>query len=111
MTESELRTILGQNLKRFRSLRGFSQAELAEMLDMSPNFISDMETGKRWLSSDTLVNLAESLNVDVWDFFMPQQTPTDDMSAFILRYTEKAATAASSAVIHSLENIRRQFIP
>jgi transcriptional regulator with XRE-family HTH domain len=47
MTESELRTILGENLKRYRTFKGLSQAKLAEILKISPNFISDIETGKR----------------------------------------------------------------
>jgi hypothetical protein len=34
----------------------------AEMVDISPNFISDIETGKRWLSSDMLVSLGDALN-------------------------------------------------
>jgi transcriptional regulator with XRE-family HTH domain len=111
MTESDLRTILGENLKKFRTLKGFSQAKLAEILDISPNFISDIETGKRWLSSDTLVNLAEALNIDVYEFLRPQQTPADDISAFIQTYTEKAAKTASEAVLLSLDNLRGQYIP
>jgi transcriptional regulator with XRE-family HTH domain len=111
MTESDLRTILGVNLKKYRTLKGFSQAQLAEMLNISPNFISDIETGKRWLSSDTLVNLAEALNVDVFELVRPQQTPVDDISAFIQTYTEKAAVTASDAVLRSLDNLRKQYIP
>jgi transcriptional regulator with XRE-family HTH domain len=110
MTESDLRTILGANLKKYRTLKGFSQAQLAEMLDISPNFISDIETGKRWLSSDTLVNLAEALNVEVHELVRPQQTPTDDISAFIQTYTEKAVASASDAVVRSLDSLRKQYI-
>jgi len=55
MTESDLRAIFGENLKKYRTFKGLSQAKLAEILDISPNFISEIETGKRWVSSDTLV--------------------------------------------------------
>jgi transcriptional regulator with XRE-family HTH domain len=111
MTESDLRTILGENLKKYRTLKGFSQAKLAEILNISPNFISDIETGKRWLSSDTLVNLAEALNVDVYEFLRPRQTPTDDISDFIKTYTEKATKAVSEAVVCSLDILREQYTP
>jgi transcriptional regulator with XRE-family HTH domain len=111
MTESDLRTILGENLKKYRTLKGFAQAKLAEMLDISPNFISDIETGKRWLSSDTLVKLAEALNVEVFELIRPQQAPTDDISAFVQAYTEKAAAIASDAVVQSLDSLRKQYIP
>jgi transcriptional regulator with XRE-family HTH domain len=71
MTESDLRAILGENLRKYRTLKGFSQAKLAEILDISPNFISDLETGKRWLSSDTLVNFSEVLGVEVYELLKP----------------------------------------
>jgi len=110
MTESELRVILGCNLKRYRNLKGFSQAKLAEILDISPNFISDIETGKRWLSSDTLVNLAESLGVEVYEFLRPSEAPTEDISVFIQNYSKKAESIVSEAVVRSLDELRRQYI-
>ena len=111
MTESDLRTVLGVNLKRNRNLKGFSQAKLAEILDISPNFISDIETGKRWLSSDTLVNLAKALDIEVYEFLKPPQTPSDDISMFIQKYTERAVTAASEAVTRSLDDLRKMYSP
>ena len=111
MTESDLRTILGSNLKKYRIFNGFSQAKLAEILDISPNFISEIETGKRWLSSDTLVNLAQALGIEVYEFLKPpEETPPNDVSSFIQKYTEKAASAASEAVVRSLVNLRKQHI-
>ena len=109
MTESDLRAILGENLKKYRTFKGFSQAKLAEILDISPNFISDIETGKRWLSSDTLVNLAEALNVEVHEFLRPQKDLESDISDFIQSYTKKAAKAASDAVICSLTSLHKQY--
>ena len=111
MTESDLRAILGENLKKYRSYKGFSQAKLAEILDISPNFISDLETGKRWLSSDTLVNISEALDIEVYEFLRPRKPLTDDITAFIQTYTEKAAKTTSEAVIRTLDALRKQYIP
>ena len=110
MTESDLRVILGENLKKYRLFKGFSQAKLAEILDISPNFISDIETGKRWLSSDTLVNISGALGVEAYEFLRPGKPQTDDITAFIQTYTEKAAKTASEAVIHSLNILRNQYV-
>ena len=109
MTESDLRSILGANVKRYRNFKGLSQAKLAEILDISPNFISDIETGKRWLSSDTLVNLANYLDIEVFEFLRPQQAPKDDIVDFIQSYTEKAKITASEAVARSLDDLRRKY--
>ena len=105
MTESDLRAILGVNIKRFRNFRGLSQAKLAEILDISPNFISELETGKRWLSSDTLIGLAEALDVEVYEFLKPEQAPVDNISTFILDYTERASSSVTGAVVKTLEKL------
>jgi transcriptional regulator with XRE-family HTH domain len=110
MTESDLRAIFGENLKKRRTFKGFSQAKLAEMLNLSPNFISDIESGKRWVSSDTLVNFAEVLGVEVYEFLKPPQAPEGELSGFIKSYTQKAAAAASEAVVRSLAELRKQYI-
>ena len=80
------------------------------MIDISPNFISDMENGKRWLSSDTFVNLAKALDVEVHELLLPPDLPKDEVVAFIHKYTQKASNMASNAVIKSLDELRKQFL-
>ena len=111
MTESDLCAVLGANVKQIRNLKGLSQAKLAEMLDISPNFISDIETGKRWLSSDTLVNLAVYLDIEVYELMKPPQSPKDEILEFIQKYTEKAKIDASEAVSHCLDDLRKKYVP
>jgi transcriptional regulator with XRE-family HTH domain len=110
MTENELRSVLGANLKRYRCLRGLSQAKLAEMVDISPNFISDVETGKRWISSDTMVNLAAALNIEVFEFFKRETPPPDDVAEVITRFTTEAAETINGLVNQSLENLRKRYL-
>jgi transcriptional regulator with XRE-family HTH domain len=111
MTESELRVTLGANLKRYRCLRGLSQAKLAEIIDISPNFISDIETGKRWLSSDTLVNLADALNIEVYEFLKPEAALSDEATQFITKYSDAALSVVTKSVAQSLEMLRTQYMP
>jgi transcriptional regulator with XRE-family HTH domain len=110
MTESELRSVLGANLKRYRCLKGLSQAKLAEMVDISPNFISDVETGKRWISSDTMVNLAAALNIEVFEFFKLEKPPQDDVAETITRFANDAAATINGLVNQSLENLRKKYL-
>ncbi|MYZ06806.1 helix-turn-helix domain-containing protein [Streptomyces sp. SID2999] len=63
---------------RLRSLRitlGYSLDELAERTNLSPSTISRVETGKRTLSLDVLVPLANALQVSLDVLF---EVPTDD---------------------------------
>jgi len=109
-SDKKLREILGNNIRKYRKIKGFSQGDLAEILDISPNFISDMETGKRWLSSDTLVNLAESLGVEAHELLKPEEIPTEETALFIQNYTQKASVAVANAVNKSLNELQKQFI-
>ena len=47
----------GKNIKRRRKTLGIPQYELAERLDISPNHLSSLETGKTKPSFDLLCKL------------------------------------------------------
>ena len=54
---------LGKNIKKYRQLRRLRQEDLAEMMDLSPNFISMVERGEKTLSLDSFVRIANALGV------------------------------------------------
>ena len=53
----------GNSIRHFRTKRGLSQSYLSELIDKSPTYISYVESGLRCISLDTLVDLANVLNV------------------------------------------------
>ena len=57
---------LGTRIRRQRELLGYTREELAEKLDVSVKFCSDIELGVKGLSLGTLVNLSKilCLNID-----------------------------------------------
>jgi transcriptional regulator with XRE-family HTH domain len=77
MEEAELRRILSANIKHHRGLRAWSQVQLAEKIDISTNFLADIETGKSWVSSLTLVKLANIFEIEVYELFRPGSSPND----------------------------------
>jgi transcriptional regulator with XRE-family HTH domain len=77
MKEQELRAVLAENIKKYRTKRGWSQLILSEKLDISANFLSEIETGKGWVSPLTLVKLASALEVEVFELFRPLKSYND----------------------------------
>jgi transcriptional regulator with XRE-family HTH domain len=77
MEEAELRRILSFNIKHYRGLRGWSQVKLAEEINISTNFLADIETGKSWVSPLTLVKLANCFGIEVYELFRPENAPND----------------------------------
>ena len=47
---------IGQRVRQLRILNDYTQAKFAELIDISINFLSEIENGKKGLSQDTLAN-------------------------------------------------------
>jgi transcriptional regulator with XRE-family HTH domain len=87
MEEQDLRQILSLNIKRYRNYRKLSQEKLAEKIDISTPFLSDLENGKKWVSPRTLVKLADAFNIEAYELLRPGKTVPDNAAAVIEQYT------------------------
>lgn len=63
------RKTFGTRVKHFRRSCGLSQEELAERSRLHRNYISDVERGRRNLSLDALLKLANGLGINIRDMF------------------------------------------
>ncbi|MDR0512719.1 MAG: helix-turn-helix domain-containing protein [Treponema sp.] len=107
MNEQELRGILSSNIKRCRSNKNLSQLVLAEKLNISPNFLSDIERCKAWVSPNTLVRLASVLDVEPFELFKPDALFSDLEKSILQRYAEENLKAVLS-VMNSLKVTQAQ---
>jgi len=69
MKEKKLKSVLGKNIKIFRLRRQFSQADLAEKAGISITFLSNIERGNNYPQAGTLCNIANSLEIEIWELF------------------------------------------
>ena len=63
--------LLGLNIKKYREQKGLTQAELAEKLDFSREYICRVERGQKFISLRKLFELATILEIkcsDLVDF-------------------------------------------
>jgi transcriptional regulator with XRE-family HTH domain len=65
--------ILGENLRKLRRDRGFTQSELAEKAGVSATMITFYENGHKWPYPDTIKSLAKALKVPESDLFQDQK--------------------------------------
>ena len=64
--------LIGRNIKKYRTLKGLKQRELAEKLYLSDSFIAKLESvTHQTISIDTLLDIANVLECDIRDFFDP----------------------------------------
>jgi transcriptional regulator with XRE-family HTH domain len=108
MDESDLRNLLSANIKRFRQRKGWSQAKLAEKISMSTNYLSDIETGRGWVSPSSLVKLANTLELEVFELFRPQETASADIVSTVNKCLEDFSASLSVSFEKSLaDSIRK----
>jgi transcriptional regulator with XRE-family HTH domain len=69
---TQLRQILASNIKKYRSLRGFSQMKLAEKVETASNYIAMIETGRKFPSDRILEKIAGALGINAIDLFSCQ---------------------------------------
>lgn len=99
MNERELLKVLGMNIKQNRTRLHWSQAELAEKVNISINFLSDIETGKKWASPITMVKLAGVFNIEAYELLKPLDVLPDNISGIIEKYKEDVCRAIDK--VHS----------
>ncbi|MBP5158178.1 MAG: helix-turn-helix transcriptional regulator, partial [Treponema sp.] len=58
-------------LKTMRTGKKLSQAELSENVGITEKFYNDIETGRKWGSFETIVDLANALSVEPYELFLP----------------------------------------
>jgi len=66
---TELRKILGINMKAYRTELGYSQAKLAELINTATNYIAQIENGKRFPTDKMLEKIASALQKKAYELF------------------------------------------
>ena len=51
-----------------------SQLALATEIEMAPNFINNIEHGKKWVSPESLQKLCDALKIQPYQLFLPEKT-------------------------------------
>lgn len=69
MDELQNLLLFGNKIKEIRKKKGLTQAELAEMLNLSVNFIGMVERAQRNTKVENVFKLARVLEVSPKDFF------------------------------------------
>ena len=102
MTERELLKIFSSNIRLYRARSNWSQADLAKKINISINFLSDIETGKKWASPITMVKFANIFNVKAYELLKPLDLLPDNCHNVVERFSEDVHSA--------VEQIRMNFL-
>ena len=104
ITGKELRDNLGKVVRFYRKQRRLSQAELAEKAGISITFLSKIERGIKFPTSDTLSGLANGLDIEVYQLFRNDETPVKEWKLF-----ERFKKDITNTINETLENIYKTY--
>ena len=108
MDGEELKAALRQNIRNLRSHRQYSQAELAEKADISVIYLSNIERGKKYPKPAILTQIAESLDVEIYELFKSNHTPaTQNVNK---KYINRISKDITQKVIQAMETGFKKYI-
>ena len=111
---SNFKKKIGIRIKNARTLKGFTQEQLAEHLDVSVSCISRFETGTSIPSIKMLLKLAETLDVGVeyllYDY-VTNHVVTDPLTSEILVHVEPMPDHYKKHILDIISSIYRNLPP
>lgn len=81
--------ILGEKIRRLRAMKGYSQANIAEDLGITPGAYAKIERGEIDPNTSRLYEIAKSLDVPVTEFFEDKSKTTVKESKSAYGYATK----------------------
>jgi transcriptional regulator with XRE-family HTH domain len=69
----DMRKLVGRNFARLRAVSGLTQEQVAELANVSQQYISDLERGKRNPTIETLSAIAKALGVSHLELVRPNE--------------------------------------
>lgn len=74
----DIKKILGENIRNYRKKENLNQEELAEKLNISSKHLSNIEIGKKFVTSELLENISKVLNVSPSALFYSSEINKQD---------------------------------
>ena len=100
----EIRAILGKGIRFYRHQRHLTQAALAEMADISVTFLSNIERGIKYPTSDTLSAISNGLEIEVFELFRHDHSPAENRKLF-----ERFKIEIAKNVLETLETVYKEY--
>jgi len=115
--EQAIKDILKENIKKYRQRRNLSQFALASKINISTNFLADIEAGNTWVSAQTLIKLAKAFDIEPYELLKPEntvispdeQTEIDQAKKMMDSFSKDLAEVLKNSVDKSVDHVKKQY--
>ncbi len=63
------RKLIGDAIRLYRKKSGFTQEKLAELVDLNPKYLGEVERGEKIISIEALLRIAKAVKTPIREFF------------------------------------------
>lgn len=85
---SDMKIEIGKRVRDFRVQNHYTQAQFAELIDISVNFLSEIENGKKGMSQETICRICSHFRISA-DYLLFGESKSTEVRG---RLAEMAAT-------------------
>lgn len=88
----DIKKIFGENVKKYRKAQGYTQIQLAELLDVDQKHISFIENGNSFPSANLIAKISEVLSTEPKNLFATHKKPTvEEMKYNLIKLVQNAS--------------------
>ncbi len=100
---------IGENVKQLRLKKGFTQAQLAELADISTVHMSHIETGSVTMSLDCLINISNALETTPNNILLGEFTLSPDGCSYLLSQHTKSLSSDESRLLIEIARLLNEL--
>jgi transcriptional regulator with XRE-family HTH domain len=106
-----LSMIFIKNLKEYRKKRGFTQAKLAEKVNVTAHYIGMLEMGRNFPATDLIERIARALDIEMYELFVESSSPSKELEKLRNDIMQEIKKTITETVIQTIreafeENIK-----
>ena len=98
---------IGQRIRELRRSQDATQLQFSEDVYITPNFLSEIENGKKGLSCETLYNICETQKVSADYLLFGEMEPEKSKSDTIIETASGMNTSELDVVIRYLDALKK----
>ena len=97
---NDIKTVLGQNIRKLRKQSGWTQEYLAEKANISVPFMTQIELARKSASLEVIENIAQALGVS-YDRLFKTESIEDKDTNYKIHLLEKELVKSFADFVHS----------
>jgi transcriptional regulator with XRE-family HTH domain len=106
---NSLRTVLAVNIKEYRRILGITQAQLAEKVKTSTNYIALIETEKKFPKPEMLERIAAALEIDPPSLFTTEIRPLTEAET-LAKVQKQILSDITKIVSHRIRQLGQETL-